>query len=58
MANKKNKSKKNSLPTTVEVFEGMRSELAVAAFQRSGGGFHADKRDRKERKNDWKRDEW
>lgn len=57
MANKKNK-RKNSLPTTVEVFQGTRSELAVAAFQRTGGGFHADKRDRKERKKEWKREEW
>lgn len=56
---KRNKNKsKNSLLTTVEIFQGVRSELAVAAFQRTGGGFHADKRDRKERKNDWKREDW
>jgi hypothetical protein len=57
MSNKRNK-KKNSLPTTVELFQGNRSEIALSAIQRSGGGFHADKRDRKERKDDWRREEW
>lgn len=56
MSNKKNK--KNRLPTTVEIFQGQRSEVALAAIFRSGGGVHRDQRDRKERKKDWKREDW
>jgi hypothetical protein len=56
--NNNKKSKKFSLPTSVEIFKGMRSEVAVAAFQRSGAGFHADRRDRKVVKKQWRNEEW
>lgn len=56
--NKKKKSKKYSLPTTVEIFQGMGSEITVSSFMRSGGGFHNDKRDRKARKHEWKQENW
>jgi len=59
MASKKNKRKKNnSLPTTVEIFQGVRSDIALSAIHRSGGGVHADKRDRKEHKKEWRNEEW
>jgi hypothetical protein len=45
-----------ALPTTVELFQGTRSAVAMAAIFRSGGGKHADKRRAKARKHDWKRD--
>lgn len=51
---KKNTIKK--LPTTTEVFMGTRSEVALAAIFRSGGGRHADKRRAKARKHNWKRE--
>jgi hypothetical protein len=54
--NKKNRGK--TLPTIVEIFQGTRSEIAQAAIFRSGAGFHADKRDRKERKGSWKNEDW
>jgi len=52
--------RKNSkaLPTTVELFQGTRSAVALAAIFRTGGGSHADKRRSKARKQDWKRDAW
>lgn len=57
---RKNKKARNSkhLPTQVELFQGHRSDLALAAIFRSGAGAHTDKRDRKERKGDWKREDW
>lgn len=54
----KNTKKKNKLPTTAEIFQSTRSEIALSAILRSGGGFHQDTRKAKARKNDWKNDHW
>ncbi len=53
----KNKPK-NKLPTQVELFAGQRSQVALGAIQRSGGGFHQDKRSKKAHKASWRREEW
>jgi len=53
----KNKSK-NKLPTTVELFSSQRSQVALSAIQRSGGGMHQDKRSKKAHKSSWRREEW
>jgi hypothetical protein len=50
------KNKTASMPSNVELFLGAPSQLIVAAFQRSGAGFHADKRFSKKYKEQWKRD--
>jgi len=52
------KNAKKALPTTVELFQGHRSPVALAAIFRSGAGKHADKRDRKESKREWRNEEW
>lgn len=52
--------RKNSkaLPTTVELFQGTRSPVALAAIFRTGGGLHGDKRRSKARKTEWRREVW
>lgn len=58
--NKRNKRRGNkrgrnkALPSQVDLMIGAPSALAVAAFQRSGAGVHADKRRSRKRKNAWK----
>ena len=55
----KNKnSKKNSLPTQVELFASSRSQVALSAIMRSGAGTHQDKRSKKAQKASWRREEW
>lgn len=53
-------SKRNSkkLPSTIELFQGTRSPIALAAIFRTGAGSHADKRRSKARKQEWRRDAW
>jgi len=50
--------KKNSLPSQVDLFIGHRSQIALSAINRTGGGLHQDKRDKKSRKNEWRREAW
>ena len=50
------KAKNKSIPSQVDLAVGAPSALAVAAFQRSGAGFHTDKRRSRKRKNAWKRE--
>jgi hypothetical protein len=54
----KNNKKKNSLPTTADLFQGMRSAVALSAIFRNGGGTHKDKRDKKSHKSEWRREDW
>lgn len=56
MSKRKNSGKK--LPTTVELFQGARSAIALSAIMRSGAGKHTDKRRAPERKREWKREAW
>lgn len=59
MSTKKNKRRaKNTLPTSLDIFRGMRSEVAQVAIFHTGGGSHADKRDKKSRKAEWTHEEW
>lgn len=57
MSNKKNKGNK-SLPTTIELFQGARSAIALSAITQTGAGLHADRRRAKSRKKSWKNEEW
>lgn len=51
-------TKRNRLPTTVELFQGKRSDIARSAIFRSGAGKHADKRAKKAKKGNWKNEDW
>lgn len=53
----KNK-KKNALPSQVDLFMGHRSAIALSALVRTGAGLHQDKRDKKSRKDEWRRESW
>lgn len=50
------KNSKKTLPTTAEIFMGVRSEVALSAIFRSGGGLHKDKRKARKLKHSWRRE--
>ena len=59
MSSKKNKNRrKYTMPTTVEIFQGMRSLVAREAIFHTGGGVHANPKDKPARKREWRLEEW
>ncbi len=46
------------MPTTAELFDGLRSEIALVAIFKSGAGFHNDRRHTKEKKKEWRKEDW
>jgi len=47
-----------TLPTTADLVRTTRSQLALAAILRSGGGSHSDKRRAPERRGAWRKEVW